>query len=82
MAFSEQVINKVWKKATNNPNVDKNSYRLDEFGDWISRKDYGNRFSTYEWKIGYIVPKSKGGSDEISNLRALQWENNISKLYE
>lgn len=80
MAFSEEIIDKVWKKATNNPNVDKNFYRLDEFDDWISRKDYSNRLSTYGWEIGYIVPKSNGGSNEISNLRALQWKNNISKL--
>lgn len=79
MAFTEEQIQKVWEKATVVSNNDPNVYRKDECGAWIAKKQYGNRESSFGWEIDHIKPQSKGGGDELSNLRPLQWQNNMSK---
>ena len=40
---------------------------------------YGKTESDYGWEIDHIRPKSMMGSDFISNLQPLQWQNNRSK---
>lgn len=80
MAFTEDQIQKVWEKGTIVPSNDPNVYRKDMCGAWIARSQYGNRNSSYGWEIDHIKPQSQGGGDELSNLRPLQWENNMSKL--
>jgi len=79
-SYSEEQIQKVWEKATVVSGNDSNVFRKDQCGAWIARKQYGNRNSSYGWEIDHITLESKGGSDELSNLRPLQWENNMSKL--
>jgi hypothetical protein len=76
MSFTEDVINKVWMKgkavAGNDPAV----WRKDDCGAWMQRSQHGERGSKYGWEIDHI---SAGGSDAISNLRPLHWENNVAK---
>ena len=36
-----------------------------------------HRGSIYGWEIDHIKPKKDGGSDDLSNLRPLQWEANL-----
>ena len=45
----------------------------------IKRGKYGDRTSDYGWEIDHTKPVSEGGSDDLSNLRPLQWENNATK---
>ncbi len=77
--MDKEMIKEVWRKATIVPGVDKNNLRKDQCGAWIKFSDYGNRNSETGWEIDHIKPISKGGKDNIENLRPLQWQNNAEK---
>ena len=76
MNYDENTIEEVWKKGKISPDNSPGVFRKDECGAWIKRAEYGNRQSQYGWEIDHISPD---GSDNLSNLRPLQWENNVDK---
>jgi 5-methylcytosine-specific restriction endonuclease McrA len=79
MSFSEETVQAVWNKGTAVPGNDGSLWRKDQCGAWIGRDYYANRASEYGWEIDHIRPRSQGGTDHLSNLRPLQWKNNVNK---
>lgn len=75
MAFSKEMVQKVWEKGRVDPNQDPKLWRKDECGAWIKRSHYGKRDSEFGWEIDHITP---GGPDELSNLRVVQWQNYVT----
>ena len=75
-AFDAATIEAVWKKGTQEAGL--NFFRKDPCGASIERSRYGKP-EQWGWEIDHIKPVSKGGTDELSNLQPLQWENNRRK---
>ena len=76
--IDDNTINDVWEKATKVVNFDPNQFRKDACGAWIIRNHYGLH-TPYGWEIDHVYPQSLGGDDSHENLRAMHWENNLSK---
>jgi 5-methylcytosine-specific restriction endonuclease McrA len=74
--FSEPIIEAVWHHVVGG--LGDSRYKKDFCGATISRDEYGLE-SEYGWEIDHIVPVSEGGTDRMTNLQALHWENNRTK---
>lgn len=79
MAFDETTKNAVWKIGKVASPNDPDLWRKDECDAWIQFSKYGDRNSQYGWEIDHITSIDHGGTDALSNLRPLQWQNNASK---
>ena len=80
MALSEDLVQQAWEKATIVAGYDIEKWRKDQCKAWIAREGYGYRESEFGWEIDHIKPESEGGTDDLSNLRPLQWQNNAHRL--
>ncbi len=74
--FDEKTIEAVWQKGTPEPNLE--TFRKDKCGASMSHSKYG-KTEDWGWEIDHDKPVSKGGTDDLSNLQPLQWENNRHK---
>ena len=78
--FSDQEIKRIWdEKGIVVEGYDKDLYRKDAAGAWIAFHSYDNPESVFGWVIDHIWPLSRGGDDNMLNLRPLHWKNNESK---
>lgn len=78
--WSQATILKVWQRAPHaGLDNEANGFRKDACGAWMKFSQHGNRDSKYGWEIDHIIPEALGGTDILSNLQPLHWENNVSK---
>ena len=69
----------VWSNARHSSFLPCESFRIDSYGKLIAWSEYGKTMSRLGWEIDHIIPLSKGGTDTLNNLQALQWRVNRIK---
>lgn len=79
MEIDEKLIEKVWDQGKEILGVNPSMFRKDYAGAMIMRSAYGRRDFPMGWEIDHLIPRSKGGTDELENLMPIQWENNLCK---
>lgn len=75
---NQTLKNKVWNKAKKIRGKDPAKYRRDPYGKTIYKSSYG-KSSEMGWDVDHIRPKSRGGSNSVRNLQALNSKVNRSK---
>lgn len=75
---SDKKKNQVWRKGKTIRGKKPDVWRKDSEGNKIRKASYGTK-GKYAWEIDHKHPKSKGGSDRLSNLQPLQTKANRKK---
>ena len=76
--MDNNIKNTVWQHGHLIPGSS-SFWRLDDFGRVMYYSDYGNRSSKWGWEVDHIVPVAQGGTDDLSNLRFLNWWSNLQR---
>ena len=71
----KELIDKVWSKAKTVRAEDPNEVRQDPYGNRIRKDQFGGK-GAQGWEADHIKPESKGGSDDLRNLQAMQTKKN------
>ena len=72
---SDDLVDKVWDKAKKVRGENPSKVRQDPYGNKIRKDQFGKGGKT-GWEIDHITPSSKGGSDAVRNLQAMQTKKN------
>lgn len=76
---SEQLKLSVWAKGKIADGYNPTFYRRDMFGTWMQYSAHGDTLSHFGWEIAHITPVTEGGTDDLSNLQPMQWQNNRNR---
>ena len=68
-------VDAVWNKAKKVRGENPDDVRQDPYGNVLRRDQFG-RNTRQGWVMDHIKPESKGGSDAVRNLQALQTKKN------
>jgi len=69
-------VEAVWQTAGTIAGKNPATHRVDASGTVIQRNQYGKPGSAASWEIDHMKPQSKGGSDHLRNLQALNTHDN------
>ena len=69
----------IWQKGDPIPGFADTEWRVDYAGNYMRMRDYGDRNSVYGWEVDHILPVRDGGTDDLWNLRPVNWKTNVAR---
>jgi 5-methylcytosine-specific restriction endonuclease McrA len=76
--FDQATILAVWRKGRVIDGYDSAVWRWDMCGSVMKYDQYGTE-TKHGWEVDHVYPRARGGSDDLSNLQPLYWQNNRRK---
>jgi len=81
MFYSNEIIQKVWEKATPVDGYDSRLLRQDPYGKWIVRNHCGDQDSDLAWEIDELHPGLPNDGENAENLRPIQWKSKNASCF-